>query len=73
MDGLAAGQNSVKYAGAAYFAGLTTMALRESMRAMMGAPRVMAPIGAMPGTIAMVSSEGAYAGYTAITPPEWPE
>ena len=73
MDGLAAGLNIVKYAGAAYFARLTAMALRDAMRAVLGAPRIMAPIVADPGQLAMVSSVGAYGGYTAITPPEWHE
>ena len=71
MDGLAAVTNFVSYAGFMQLLKLTWAGIRDAINNLAGADPYMIPIVGRPGTLAAMTSEDAYDGYKAITPPDW--
>jgi len=71
MDGLAAIAALRRYAGTGHLLRLAWAGIRDSIANLAGADPHYIPIVGPPGTLATMSSEDAYAGYRAITPPDW--
>lgn len=71
MDGLAAVLNVVGYAGIGGILRLSTLALRDQLRALLGGTPLYAPIVGRPGETAAMATADAYDGYRAIAPPDW--
>lgn len=71
MDGLAAVFNVVSYAGIGGIVRLSTLALRDQFRALVGGAPLYAPIVGQPGETAAMATADAYDGYRAIAPPDW--
>ncbi|MBO9470305.1 alpha/beta hydrolase [Endozoicomonas sp. G2_2] len=71
MDGLAAVTNLASYAGIVHLLKLTWAGIRDAINNLAGADPYLIPIVGRPGTLAAMSSDDAYDGYHAITPPGW--
>jgi len=71
MDGFAALNNVIHYAGMGQVLRMTSAGLRDAARAATGRePYRIAAVG-RPGELAAMTAEDAYDGYTAITPDDW--
>lgn len=71
MDGLSAVTNMVRYAGLGALWRLSSMAVRDQLRGLIGREPLYAPIVAPPGQTAAMSSEDAQSGFQAIVPEDW--
>jgi pimeloyl-ACP methyl ester carboxylesterase len=71
MDGLAAALNVVSYAGIVMLLRLSTHAVLDQVRGLLGMPPAYIPLIAAPGQLAAMSSHDSLSGYSAIVPRHW--
>lgn len=71
LDGLATVQNVMRYAGAAYLARSTAVAMRDAARGLVGGEPHYMPVVGEPGELAAMSTPDAKPGYLRIAPAEW--
>ena len=71
LDGQAASNELIRYAGIGYALKLLSAGVRDALAAALGREPVRIPLTAVPGEVAFMSAPDAVPGYGALTPDNW--